>query len=239
MPFGDGARELGAGSRSPSGHTVDGVWCRPQPGARSLRCLWGREHPPVLPRHRPRAPHGGSRPCCLCRAVSRISLRSARRLHVRYRPLSRTYRPQIVREMRGTFNDDSRRHRPSHDQDRAVLNVVKALATLRSTLRALALVDRLPAGERLIRRIHRTSFRVRGWAFESRTREMRPRVSVANLVSGEPGRTTNLNTAVDTAVEVDEAARYCDVRVPHTTPWFSFSTAASPRYRKRCTRFPS
>jgi hypothetical protein len=38
------------------------------------------------------------------------------------------YALQIDREMRRTFCDGFGRHRPSHDQDRSVLGVVKALA---------------------------------------------------------------------------------------------------------------
>ena len=108
---------------------ADGAFCRPLLGARSPRCQWGREQPPGLDRvstptqawtiaHPPM-----SVPEC-SRVLAVICARNAR-------ALSRANAPQIPRETRcscqRSFSPESGHH---HDQDRAVLGVVKALAAL-------------------------------------------------------------------------------------------------------------
>jgi hypothetical protein len=65
-----------------------------------------------------------------CRDVSRIVAAICERFAL---ALSLAYTPQIAREMRCTLSDGSRRRRPSHEQHRAVLGVIKALAALDPT----------------------------------------------------------------------------------------------------------
>ena len=107
----------------------DGGLCRPLIGARSPSCQSGREQPPGLERVPTPAPvrrvtHAPmSVPECP-RVLAAICAPNVR-------VLSRANAPQIHRETRRTFSRlCSPEHRPSHDQDRAVLGVVKALAAL-------------------------------------------------------------------------------------------------------------
>jgi hypothetical protein len=107
----------------------DGALCRPLIGARSPGCQWRREQPPGLERVPTPAP--ARRVAHAPMSVPECSRVLAVICAPNVRVLSRANAPQILRETRRTFSRlCSPEHRPSHDQDRAVLGVVKALAAL-------------------------------------------------------------------------------------------------------------
>ena len=107
----------------------DGALCRPLIGARSPSCQWGREQPPGLERVPTPAP--ARRVAHAPMSVPECSRVLAVICAPNVRVFSRANAPQIPRETRRTFSRlCSPEHRPSHDQDRAVLGVVKALAAL-------------------------------------------------------------------------------------------------------------
>ena len=91
----------------------------------------GREQPPDFdglscPEDGPGVAHA---PVSVPRTSRALSLRSARRLHVRCR-VCRRCRSRAERTALSTLIPVRPVHRPSHDQRRAVLDVVKALAAL-------------------------------------------------------------------------------------------------------------
>ena len=108
---------------------ADGALCRPLLGARSPRCQWGREQPPGLDRVSTPTP---------ARRVAHAPMslpECSRILAVICAPNARVLsRPIALQIPHGTRCTSQRSFSPEvghhHDQDRAVLGVVKALAAL-------------------------------------------------------------------------------------------------------------
>ena len=123
-------QQLPMNGRSPSG---DGALCRPLLGARSHGCQRGREQPPVWTGCRPRPRPGGLlTPRCPGRNARGFSLRSARRMHAgchagtrRRSHAKRVALSNVL--LNGSFSPEIGHH---YDRDRAVLDIVKALAAL-------------------------------------------------------------------------------------------------------------
>jgi hypothetical protein len=122
-------QQLPPNTKSPS---ADGALCRPLIGARSPSCQWGREQPPGLERVPTPAP--ARRVAHAPMSVPQCSRVLALICEPNVRVLSRANAPQIPRDTHRTISRlCSPEHRPSHDQDRAVLGAVKALAALDPT----------------------------------------------------------------------------------------------------------